>query len=421
MNETSPNSSGPAADRPLHLHLISMHTSPVAQPGQGDAGGMNVYIDRSLRAILAHHRHISVEVFTLSTAPVKAAVQQLSERAVLHTLYLPQAEGASKAQLPRFIDDFAHAVSRAARRRPDVVHSHYWLSGAVALAYAPEVPLVHTMHTTAAAKDAAAGEGEPREPALRRETEREIASRAAALVVNTEIEAEQMRVFYSAAPEKLHVIAPGVDTGVFSPSPSQPALHAGSATSAHVVFAGRPQPLKGPHLLVEALALLPEDLRVDLEIIGRSGTDYEDRLLDRAGQLGVSDRVVLREPAPPAALAQAFRRADIVACPSSSETFGLVALEAQACGVPVLASDVDGLRTAVADEESGLLVSPRTPQTWAAAMERMIRDPQLRQRLGAQGRTRALSMRWTDTAAALVHTYELVRDRTSRVPASDLQ
>lgn len=366
---------------------------------------MNVYIDRSLRALLALDPALTVEVFTLRTDGGPSCTDTISERAQVHSLALTGAVGVSKNQLPAFIPTFAQEVRAQATREPDVLHGHYWLSGLAALAAYPNVPLVQTMHTTAAAKNARLGHGEFPEPAERWEGEKQLVEQVAALVVNTDFEADQMRHYYGANNDQLHVITPGVDLSVFSPSPLVSALNAGSATNAHMVFAGRPQPLKGPHLLVEALALLPADLRVSLDIVGTSGSAYEQGLLEQAAQLGLGQAVRLTPSLPAPGLAEVFRRADIVACPSSSETFGLVALEAQACGTPVLASKVDGLAEAVSDGLTGILVTERTPQAWAQAIESLVRAPGRRLSLGAAGAERAGRMTWEHTAYALDRLY----------------
>ncbi|MFC6354204.1 glycosyltransferase [Rothia nasimurium] len=391
---------------PLHLHIFSPHTSPLAQPGSGDAGGMNVYIERSLAALLEVNPQLTVEVFTLATDRQQAGQVRYHERATVTALYLPEAEGARKEDLPELVPGFAMAVRAIASRPPQLIHSHYWLSGLAALAAYPQVPLVHTMHTTAAAKNARLGEGERPEPEVRLRGEQALVRRAAALVVNTEYEATQMRDFYGAQESQLVTVAPGVDLSVFSPSDGLRPLHEGQDGAAHLVFAGRPQHLKGPHLLVEALGLLPGELDVTLDIIGTSGTSYEQSLATRAEELGLGDRVRLLPSMTAPDLAQAFRKADIVACPSSSETFGLVALEASACGTPVLASKVDGLREAVADGVTGLLVAQRTPAAWADAIEQLVKDPQLRHALGQAGARRAHDFTWQATAQALIQLYQ---------------
>lgn len=402
MNESVQSS---LPNQSLHLHVISMHTSPLAQPGQGDAGGMNVYIRRSLDALLERYPQLTVEIFSLQTSPDVPQDQHPDARVSVHYIQLEGARGVTKADLPAFVAPFADAVAATMNQTPDVIHSHYWLSGLAALTYGQDIPIVHTMHTTAAAKDARASEGEPHEPAVRWDGERKVVDGVSALVVNTEIEKEQLVRFYQAEPTQIFIIEPGVDTDIFCPQPGVTSLNAGSSTRAHLVFAGRPQHLKGPQILVEALALLPQDLSVTLEMIGKSGTDFERQLSQRAAELGLAEAISLSDPLPAPDLAQRFRRADVVACPSSSETFGLVALEAQACGTPVLASDADGLAAAVHDGVSGRLVSPRTPAAWAQAITELVRNPDVRAQLGAQAASRATSKTWGNTAHHLFDLY----------------
>lgn len=299
-------------NQPLHLHVISMHTSPLAQPGQGDAGGMNVYIRRSLDALLERYPQLTVEIFTLQTSPDVPQEQHPDARVSVHYIQIERASGAAKADLPAFIAPFADAVTATMNQTPDVIHSHYWLSGLAALAYGQGIPIVHTMHTTAAAKDARASADEAREPAVRWEGEHKVVDGVSALVVNTEIERKQLVRFYRADPTHIVIIEPGVDTDIFCPQPGVQALNAGSSTRAHLVFAGRPQHLKGPQILVEALALLPQDLSVTLEMIGKSGTDFEKQLSQRAAELGLADAISLSDPLPAPDLAQRFRRADVV-------------------------------------------------------------------------------------------------------------
>lgn len=389
----------------LHLHIFSMHTSPLAQPGTGDAGGMNVYINRSLRALLTLDPALTVEVFTLRTDGGPSRTDVIGERAQVHSLALIGATGATKSGLPAFISDFALAVRAQASRMPNVLHSHYWLSGLAARQAYPDVPLVQTMHTTAAAKNARLGEGESPEPVERYEGEKQLVEQSAVLVVNTNFEAQQMRHYYGTVDQQIRVVTPGVDTSIFYPSPQISALNTGRADASHLVFAGRPQPLKGPHLLVEALALLPPELQVSLDIIGTSGSTYEQKLLERGRQLNLEHAVRLIPSLSAPSLAEAFRKADIVVCPSSSETFGLIALEAQACAAPVLASKIDGLIEAVSDGITGVLVPERTPQAWAQAIESLVQAPDRRQSLGVAGAERARRMTWEHTASALNHIY----------------
>lgn len=433
--------SSPEAIRTVHVY--SMHTDPFAQPGSGDAGGMNVYIAQSVRAMLALNPQLNVEVFTLNRtpqAPERAHVEdpEWGSRLVRHYIDVPAAREATKNDLAEYLEDFAQSCVTQAMNVPDVIHAHYWLSGWAAVQaegawgrriFPERVPggaddsgssdgsgehhlstravaIFFTPHTTAAAKDARRGPGEPAEPRIRHSIENRLPAFVDGYIVNTPLEAEELMQSHPSLSGRISIITPGVDTDIFRPLPGIHPDHDTSETRCRIVFAGRPQPLKGPHLLVEAFALLPRDLQVELDIIGRSESDYEQRLLDRAAELGLADRVRLKDPVPPEELARIFRSADIVACPSSSETFGLVALEAQACGAAVLASDVDGLRFAVENHRTGLLVAPRTAERWAAAIERLVRAPYLRHSLGANAAARARSMSWESTARKTLDVYE---------------
>lgn len=432
--------SNPEAIRTVHVY--SMHTDPFAQPGSGDAGGMNVYIAQSVRAMLTLNPQLKVEVFTLNRtpqAPEQAHVEdpEWGSRLVRHYIDVPAAREAAKNDLAEYLEDFAQSCVTQAVNVPDVIHAHYWLSGWAAVQAEglwshrlfPElvpagsgnsdgsgehhlsprtVAVFFTPHTTAATKDARRGPGEPAEPRIRHSIENRLPAFVDGYIVNTPLEAEELTQSHPYLSGRISIIAPGVDTGIFRPLPGVHPDHDTSETRCRIVFAGRPQPLKGPHLLVEALALLPGDLQVELDIIGRSESDYEQRLLERAAELGLADRVRLMDPVPPEELARIFRSADIVACPSSSETFGLVALEAQACGAAVLASDVDGLRFAVENHRTGLLVAPRTAERWAVAIERLVRAPYLRHSLGANAAARARSMSWESTARKTLDVYETV-------------
>lgn len=390
----------------LHLHLVSMHTSPLDQPGSGDAGGMNVYMAQSLQALLDLYPRLTVEVFTLlPTAPAQSQVSW-GERALVHQLYLPEAEGFSKEDLPQHLEAFARAMRNAAQQAPDLVHAHYWLSGlAASLAY-PATPLVATLHTSAAGKNRQLAAGQVAEPASRYQAEQDLLDRVWALVVNTAQEAEQMLSDYRLDPAKVQLISPGVDSSVFRPLPGVSPAHAGSSQKARLVFAGRPQPLKGPHLVVEALDLLPTDLEVSFDLVGSSGSGYEQSLLARAEELGLADRIRLLPAQAPQQLAQTLREADLVVVPSSSETFGLLALEAQSCGSPVLASNIPGLASILEDGVTSLLVDSPSPATWAKAIERAVRNPQLRQRLGRAGAAAARERTWQTTAQKLHQLYQ---------------
>ncbi|MBF1648429.1 MAG: glycosyltransferase, partial [Rothia dentocariosa] len=252
------------------VHVFSMHTDPFAQPGSGDAGGMNVYIARSVEAMLAADPALRIEVFTLDFGDGAAERSAAPEHPRCRVHYVPVSgtRGAAKNDLPKFTGGFAQAAVEAAQWVPQLIHAHYWLSGVAALNAAAHyatatagsrtnVPVLFTPHTTAAAKDAHRGANEPAEPGYRRAEEGRIIAEANLIIANTPVEADQLQGYYGADPSRLRVITPGVDTSIFCPVAGVHAENEGSDTRSRIVFAGRPQPLKGPHLLVEALGLLP--------------------------------------------------------------------------------------------------------------------------------------------------------------------
>ncbi|MGX6395951.1 glycosyltransferase [Rothia kristinae] len=435
----------PPGSRGLVLHVLSMHTSPLAQPGDGDAGGMNVYIAH-LCAALARAGH-RVEVFTLDTSPDAASAPPVRTASPapglrVHTLALPEAAGASKTDLARLTGAFGRVCAEVAQRlpAPDALHAHYWLSGQAALSLreqlgrtAEKLPLVLTLHTTARIKNRHAGAGEPPEPQERAAAEEELLRTTQAVIANTDTEARELVQLYGADPRRLHTVPPGVDTAVFHPGPEQPASQrrASQGPASHepvpedaapperqasdspapfrILFAGRPQPLKGPEILIRAL---PELIRrvpgAHLEIRGSASPQYLARLRELARHEGVLARCRFTPACPAPRLAAAMRAADVVPCPSSSETFGLVALEAQACGTPVAASDVGGLRTALEDGRAGLLVPERTPRAWARSLALLAEDPALRARLRARGLAHARTLTWADAARRTAAVYEAV-------------
>lgn len=407
---------------PLHVLLISLHTCPLEQPGSGDAGGMNVYV-RQLAGALVDAGH-TVDMATLDRgtgAPRTAGVQVTGIREGLRllTVSLPGAAGAVKEELPHLTSAFAD-VLRGHAPRPDVVHAHYWLSGAAGRELADDwgVPLVLTLHTTARGKNLRTRTGEGLEPDSRAAAEAELIGRAEATVVNTCTEALQMVELYDADPARLTVITPGVDLSAFSPAlrghrPDEPRPGT-PGRPLRLLFAGRLQALKGPHVLIDALAQLRSDapgLPVELDVVGVGTRGFTTRLRERVHELGLDDVVRFGPALPAPQLAARMRGADLVAVPSSSETFGLVALEAQACGTPVLATDVDGLRTAVLDGVTGRLVPDREPGSWAGAVLELARDPEALARMGAAAARRAREHSWERTALATAAVYARIQDR----------
>jgi D-inositol-3-phosphate glycosyltransferase len=396
--------------------VLSVHTSPLAQPGTGDAGGMNVYVLQT--ALHLARRGVEVEIFTRATASADPPIVHVAPGVLVRNVVAGPFEGLDKYDLPTQLCAFAAGVLRAeAVHEPgyyDIVHSHYWLSGQVGWLARDRwaVPLVHTAHTLAGVKNAALADGsvgqEP-EPPLRAVGEQQVVDEADRLIVNTKDEAEQLVWLHSADPARIDVAHPGVDLDVFRPGDRQAARSAlGLPLDEPVVaFVGRIQPLKAPDILLRAGARL-QRLRV-VVAGGASGNDLAgpDGLVRLAEELGIRTQVTFLPPQSRANLARLFQAADLVAVPSYSESFGLVALEAQACGTPVVAAAVGGLPVAVRDGISGTLVAGHDVDQWATAI-----DDLLQVSAGPRGRMmsrsaveHAATFSWDNTVDGLLTSY----------------
>ncbi len=405
--------------------MLSVHTSPLDQPGVGDAGGMNVYVSDLSRALA--RRGAQVEIFTRATASAQPDVVELDDgdpRVLVRHVPAGPFEGLDKNDLPGQLCAFTAGVLQAEARRAryayDVVHSHYWLSGQVGWLASDrwDVPLVHTMHTLAKVKNANLAPGDAPEPAGRTIGEEQVVAAADALIASTAEEAADLIDLYDADPAAVHVVAPGVDLGLFHPPADRAAVRRRLGLPADrpvVLFAGRVQPLKGPDVLVRALAVLAATGRpVPLLVIlggasGRLTAVRELRAL--ASATGVDADTVVRPPVSRAELADWFAAADLVAMPSRSESFGLVAAEAQACGTPVVASAVGGLRTVVQDGVTGRLVASHEPEPWADALAELLADEPHRRRLGAAAARAGTGFGWDATAAQVLKVYALAAQR----------
>ncbi|PRY11118.1 D-inositol-3-phosphate glycosyltransferase [Kineococcus rhizosphaerae] len=403
--------------------MLSVHTSPLAQPGTGDAGGMNVYVLELSRQLA--RRGVEVEVFTRRTSSDQPALVEDAPGVRVRHVAAGPYEGLAKEDLPgqlcAFTAGVLHAEARHAEHHYDVVHSHYWLSGQVGWLTADrwDVPLVHSMHTMAKVKNAALAEGDTPEPAGRVIGEQQVVDAADRIVANTSAEREDLLTLYGADPARVAVVPPGVDLATFRPDPgrAQSRRRLGWPADAEVLlFVGRIQPLKAPDLLVRAAAEL---LRVQpwrrprlrVVVLGGpsgSGTAHPESLAELVADLGLADVVTLAPPTPRDVLADHYRAADVVTVPSYNESFGLVALEAQACGTPVAAAAVGGLRTAVdADPLSGtgVLVPDHDPRTWARALAGLLDDPGRRTAMGQRAAARARGFGWGATAEAVLELY----------------
>ncbi len=409
------------------IAMFSVHTSPLEQPGTGDAGGLNVYVAEVAKQLAARGRE--VEVFTrAATGALPPTVELVPGVTVRHILAGPY-EGLSKNDLPGQLCAFAAGVMRAGAAHPegffDLVHSHYWLSGQVGWLAADRwrTPLVHTMHTMARVKNAALAEGDNPEPHGREIGEAQVVEAADRLVANTADEARQLVQLYGADPARVSVVPPGVDLAAFTPGDRYAARAAlGLPAQARVLlFVGRIQPLKAPDLLIRAARGLlerhPEWSAEDLvvAVVGGpsgSGLEHPESLAQLTAELGMTAHVRFVPPVARGPLAQWYRAADLVTVPSYNESFGLVALEALACGTPVVAARVGGLPTAVGD--SGVLVTGHDPQTWAQALDGLLADPLRRQVLARRGVRHARGFGWSATTERLLQVYgEACRTQTS--------
>ena len=416
---------------PRRIATLSVHTSPLDQPGTGDAGGLNVYVVQVAKRLAA--RGTEVEIFTRAVCRDTPPLAELAPGVLVRSVAAGPFEELDKHDLPAQVCQFTHEVLRAEAAaepgRYDLVHAHYWLSGKVGAAAKERwgVPLVQSMHTLGKVKNAALAAGDAAEPEMRIRGELEVVAAADRLIANTAEEARQLTELYGADPAKVQTVNPGADLSVFQPGGPQGQAEArrrlGVAPDAVVLlFVGRVQPLKGPDVALKAAARLLEtdpDLRATLRVVivggpsGRQERADPDRMRELAAQLGISDIVRFEPPCPQAELAQWYRAATVMLTPSHSESFGLVALEAQACGTPVVAASVGGLRTVVKDGDSGVLVDGHDPADWARVIKRLVRAPGRLHALSAGARRHASAFGWSATVDRLAGVYTGVMDEAA--------
>jgi D-inositol-3-phosphate glycosyltransferase len=401
------------------IATLMVHTSPLDQPGIGDAGGMNIYVLESAQRMAA--MGVSVDIFTRRTDASQPDIVEISPG--VRVRHFECGHGSlTKEQLPAHIHGLSKEFLRIVKSENyDVIHSHYWISGKVAMPAAKElgIPLVHTMHTMARVKNLNLAEGESPEPMIRVQGETQVVAAANALIANTDAEAASLVSLYDACPDTVHVVSPGVDLYTFTPGEGRVAARqfVGQSQDALIVsFVGRIQPHKGPEVLIRATSelvkhtpLLRHKLIVNV-VGGSSGANTEevDRLKELSTWLGIDDVVRFSPPVPRKDLPQWYRAADLVIVPSYSESFGLVALEAQACGTPVVATAVGGLRTAVADGISGVLVDGHDPKAWSSVIVRLLQEPQRRVLLSMGAIEHASHFGWDATARGTLDIYDLV-------------
>lgn len=404
---------------PNRVAVLSVHTSPLDRAGEGDGGGLNVTVDQTSR--LLADRGVDVDVYTRAVAPdlpTTVEVHRGPSGAAYRVHHVPAGPPGpvAKEDQPNLLCGLLLALERGPWPRPDLIHAHYWLSGWVGrrLAARWQVPLVQTFHTLGVLKNAHLAPGDRPEPALRLIAEASVVRAADRVTVMTGGEAALLHRTYGVPMARLQVVPAGVDLSRFMPrsrpSPTRPR----AVRPPTLLFVGRLQPLKGPDVAVRTLAAVRRTVPdAQLRIVGGvsgagDGTVGPDQLRALARELGVADAVHLEPAVPQERLPDVYREADVVLAPSRSETFGLVALEAQACGIPVVAADVAGLQAVVRD--GGTLVAGHEPDDHAAAAVAYLLDEGLAARTGAAGVARAGEATWDHSAERLLDAYRTVLD-----------
>ena len=386
------------------LAVLSMHTSPLTQPGADDSGGMNVYV-RELVSALAQ-AGVDCTVFTRTWR--EGLASEVAVEPGFRVVHIDSGPfDLAKEALPDVVDVFADGVAARLDKEPaDLIHANYWLSGIAGhrLKHELDIPLVSTFHTLARVK--AIG-GDP-EPKRRERAEAEVIGCSDAICVSGTEEEGQVRRLYGDPPGRLEIVAPGVEHAFFSPGDRKGARRAlGLDPDRKVLlFVGRIQPLKGLDVAVRALAHI--DQAMLLVVGGASGVEGDSevgRIRALIQELGVGHRVRFVPPQPHHLLSSYYRAADVCLVPSRSESFGLVALEAAACGTPVVAAAVGGLRTIVDHGCTGFLVEGRDPAVYAAYVRELLANDPLAWEMGVNASERARGYTWSLAAARLRRLY----------------
>jgi D-inositol-3-phosphate glycosyltransferase len=406
----------------MHIALLSVHTSPLARLGGKEAGGMNVYVRESARELARHGAQ--VDIFTRASAPDVPPVE--SPAPGVRLVHLPAGPLApyDKNLILDHLDEFTGGARAFAAEQGityDIIHSHYFVSGAAALRLRQHwrVPIVQMFHTLGALKNRVARSAEETETSQRVAVERQLLREVDAVVAATPIDREHMLAHYEADAARIHIIPPGVDTIFFQPQP-QAAVRARLGLPHDkrlLLWVGRMEPLKGGDALIEAVARLrtwqPELARqVQVLMIGGEPADQPERwnteqrrLATLCADLDVNDAVRFLGAQPHNSLPAFYVAADALVMPSYYESFGMVALEAMACGTPVIASAVGGLSVLIEDEVNGLLVPPADPDRLATRLIDLLTDKARAATLAQAAHQRAARYAWSRIAQDLCTLY----------------
>jgi D-inositol-3-phosphate glycosyltransferase len=403
------------------LAILSMHTSPLSQPGTGDGGGMNVYV-REMAAALARSGS-SCDVFTRAEHPDQPPIVDVEPGLRVHHVVAGPVDRVAKEQLDNLVPEFTDRVLTAMTTPSGMpiaeadggpyaaVHANYWLSGIAGhtIKHELDIPLLSTFHTLDRVKAEAMPEDVDAHLSERRAAaEAVVIGCSDAVLASCSVEAEQIVALYGAAPERIAIIPPGVDHAFFAPGDRAQARRALDlpATGSLLLFVGRIQPLKGAHVAVGALAELVERGHDATLVIvggpsGAAGDATMADLVEMVRRLGIEERVLFRPPQPHELLSSYYRAADVTVCPSRSESFGLVALESAACGTPVVAAAVGGLTTLVDQGSTGFLIDAPDPAAYASAIEATVASPLGATRFSTASVLRAQGYTWRHAAAAM--------------------
>ena len=419
----------------MRICMLSVHTCPLAALGGKDTGGMNVYVRELSREL--GRRGLKVDIFTRSQDHgVPRVSHDLGPNVdVIHIPAGPETP-YDKRKIYDHLPQFVNGVLEHAERRGthyDIIHSHYWLSGIVAgkLQMAWEnIPVVQMFHTLGELKNQVAQSPEELEDGLRLQAERKAMVMADAIVAASPLEKSQMARLYGADPGKIAVIPPGVDLNLFRPIPRDEAKAWVGVPEGlrNILFVGRIEPLKGIDTLLRALALMVRDKpdwhhNLCVAIIGGDASvPVEEmeaemvRLHALCEELGLNDLVTFLGKQDQTSLPYYYSSAEVLVMPSHYESFGMVALEAMACGTPVIASRVGGLTFNVLHETTGLHVPERNPEALADAIRRLMTDESLYRRLSEGALQEARGNGWEQITGKIIELYEQVPSQKQVTP-----
>jgi len=409
------------ANKRSKIATLMVHSSPLDQAGIGDAGGMNVYVVETAKKMA--QAGVSVDIFTRANHPDLPESVEIADGVNVKHLVAGPFEGLSKEELPSQLGALTSAFMNYQKQLPSdyysLLHSHYWISGQLGWMVSERtgIPLIHTMHTTAKVKNLNLAIDEKPEPQTRAIGEEQVVKASTGLIANTDAEAASLVSLYDACPDNVFVVAPGVDLQTFSPGIGKASARVKlniAPDAVMLTFVGRIQPHKGPDVLLRAAAEMVSHsphLRAKLAVVimggaSGSGLDELEKLKVLAKFLKIEDVTHFVDPVSRENLPDWYRASDLVCVPSYSESFGLVALEAQACGTPVVATAIGGLRTAVSDGISGSLVDGHDPKAWSAVISRLIAEPHRRLLLSMGAVEHASHFGWENTARKTLDVYD---------------